>query len=92
MSRVKNSSDFLRRLAALVAAPYTNLVRYHGVFAGRSRWRKRLPAPPRKTSEPIQRSNTTFRAIVPSRLLRRITYMPAAAVPPPSRRPSQAPR
>jgi len=30
-------------------APYTNLVRYHGVFAGRARWRKRLPEPPRKT-------------------------------------------
>jgi hypothetical protein len=42
-------NDFLRRLAALVPAPYTNLVRYHGVFAGRSRWRKLLPVQPRKT-------------------------------------------
>ena len=39
----------MRRLAALVPAPYTNLVRYHGVFAGRSRCRKLLPKPPRKT-------------------------------------------
>ena len=37
---------FLRRLAALIPAPYTNLVRYHGVFANRSRSRKRLPPPP----------------------------------------------
>ncbi|NQT85333.1 transposase [bacterium] len=37
---------FLRRLAALVPAPYTNLVRYHGVFANRSRDRYRLPLPP----------------------------------------------
>ena len=43
---VLEPGDFLRRLAALVPAPYTNLVRYHGVFAGRSRWRKLLPAPP----------------------------------------------
>ena len=46
---VLEPSDFLRRLAALVPAPYTNLVRYHGVFAGRSRCRKLLPKPPRKT-------------------------------------------
>ncbi len=37
---------FLKRLAALVPSPYTNLVRYHGVFANRSRFRWRLPAPP----------------------------------------------
>jgi hypothetical protein len=40
--------EFLRRLAALVPAPYANLVRYHGVFAGRSRWHDRLPVPPSK--------------------------------------------
>ena len=40
--------DLLRRLAALVPAPYSNLVRYHGIFASRSRWRERLPEPPRK--------------------------------------------
>ena len=37
---------FLRRLAALLPAPYQNLVRYHGIFANRSRFRNRLPAPP----------------------------------------------
>jgi hypothetical protein len=37
---------FLRRLAALIPAPYTNLVRYHGVFANRSRDRFRIPLPP----------------------------------------------
>ena len=43
-------TDLLRRLAALVPAPYANLVRYHGVFAGRSRSRARLPRPPGKDS------------------------------------------
>ncbi len=38
--------DLLRRLAALVPAPYSHLVRYHGAFANRSRWRPRLPPPP----------------------------------------------
>jgi len=38
--------DFMRRLAALIPAPYTHMVRYHGVFANRSRWRPALPAPP----------------------------------------------
>jgi len=37
---------FLRRLAALIPAPYTNLMRYHGIFANRSCFRKRLPPPP----------------------------------------------
>ena len=47
-------SDFLRRLAALVPAPYANLVRYHGVFAGRWRCRKLLPKPPRKTPGAVE--------------------------------------
>ncbi|MBU1244976.1 transposase, partial [Myxococcota bacterium] len=33
---------FLRRLAALVPSPYQNLIRYHGVFANRSRMRPLL--------------------------------------------------
>jgi hypothetical protein len=37
---------FLRRLAALIPSPYANLVRYHGVFANRSKYRPLLPAPP----------------------------------------------
>jgi len=61
------STDLLRRLAALVPAPYANLVRYHGVFAGRSRSRARLPRPPGKDtdadaeprSEPEPQSQTT---------------------------------
>ena len=36
--------DLLRRLAALAPAPYAHLVRYHGVFANRSRARRQLPA------------------------------------------------
>ncbi len=38
--------DFLRRLAALIPAPYTHMVRYHGIFANRSRWRSRLATLP----------------------------------------------
>jgi hypothetical protein len=38
--------QFLKRLAALLPAPYQNLVRYHGVFANRSRYRPLLPLPP----------------------------------------------
>jgi hypothetical protein len=38
--------DFLRRLAALVSFPYSHQIRYHGVFANRSRWRSFLPDPP----------------------------------------------
>ena len=44
---------FLRRLAALVPAPYQNLVRYHGVFANRSRFRARLPAPPARAGSKV---------------------------------------
>ncbi len=38
--------QFLKRLAALLPAPYQNLTRYHGVFANRSRYRPLLPLPP----------------------------------------------
>ena len=41
----------LRRLAALIPAPYGNLVRYHGVFANRSRYRPMLPPPPSDTDQ-----------------------------------------
>jgi hypothetical protein len=50
---VLTPTDFLRRLAALVPAPYVNLVRYHGVFAGRSRWHASLPKPPSKPPGPV---------------------------------------
>ena len=43
----------LRRLAALLPAPRTHLVRYSGVFANRSRFRDRLPRPqPREVPPP----------------------------------------
>ncbi len=45
-SLVLEPRELLRRLAALVPAPYTHMVRYHGVFSGRSKFRRRLPAPP----------------------------------------------
>ncbi len=38
--------DFLRRLAALIPAPYTHMIRYHGIFANHSRLRPHLPTPP----------------------------------------------
>jgi hypothetical protein len=41
----------LRRLAALIPAPYSHLVRYHGVFANRSRYRFLLPPPPSDADE-----------------------------------------
>jgi len=41
---------FLKRLCALIPYPDTNLVRYHGIFANRSRDRARLPAPPSAVS------------------------------------------
>lgn len=89
---VLEPGEFLRRLAALVPAPYTNLVRYHGVFAGRSRWRKQLPAPPRKTpsglAEPPSKVTSVrlgHRILVPKASLRVLlgvpqSTMPAAAV------------
>jgi hypothetical protein len=36
---------FLRRLAMLMPSPYTNMVRYYGVFASRSKLRPYLPFP-----------------------------------------------
>jgi hypothetical protein len=44
---------FMRRLAALVPAPFQNLVRYHGVFANRSRLRPLLPKPPARIVVPL---------------------------------------
>jgi hypothetical protein len=44
--------DFLRRLAALVSFPYSHAVRYHGVFANRSRMRPHLPPPPPPQEDP----------------------------------------
>jgi len=44
---------FLRRMAALVPAPYQNTVRYHGVFANRSRLRPLLPKPPARIVVPL---------------------------------------
>jgi hypothetical protein len=44
--------DFLRRLAALVSFPYSHQVRYHGVFANRSRMRPLLPPPPPRPEGP----------------------------------------
>jgi len=45
--------EFMARLAALIPRPRIPLVRYHGVLASRSSWRKRVtPQPPAGTSKP----------------------------------------
>ena len=38
--RVMSPVEFLARLAVLIPPPYFPLVRYHGVFAARSAWRR----------------------------------------------------
>jgi hypothetical protein len=43
---VMEPREFLARLAALVPAPGLQMIRYHGVFANRSKQRALLPAPP----------------------------------------------
>jgi len=48
---VFDPTALLRRLAALIPAPYLNLVRYHGVLHNRSRFRDQLPRP---YDEPIE--------------------------------------
>ena len=40
--------ELLRRLATLVPPPRAHLLRYHGVFAPASRWRREAP-PPRRS-------------------------------------------
>ena len=45
--------DFLRRLAALIPAPYAHTIRYHGIFAHRARSRQhRPPGTPRSWRTP----------------------------------------
>jgi len=40
--------ELMQRLAALIPAPYTHLIRRHGCFASRSKYRWRLPLPPKR--------------------------------------------
>jgi hypothetical protein len=54
--------DFLKRLAVLIPAPYTHLVRRHGVFAGRSKDRWRLPPPPQREDGDSARATEPERA------------------------------
>lgn len=83
-------TEFLRRLAALVPAPYINLVRYRGLFAGRSRWyaraqdaeqrdKGRLPpaAPRRSNHRPLRQPPRPYRSTRPSRpsLLASVFYL-----------------
>jgi Putative transposase len=51
--RIMTPMEFMARLAALVPRPRIPLVRYHGVFASRSSWRKRVtPKPPTSVCKP----------------------------------------
>ncbi|MBC8426284.1 transposase [bacterium] len=83
--------DFLRRLGALIPPPYTNLVRYHGVFANRSRYRRQLPPPPppAPTAAPAGDSADTepLPAIAPRRSRSAAPPSSAAATSRPSRTP-----
>ena len=56
---VLDPQAFLRRMAALVPAPYQNTVRYHGVFANRSRLRPLLPKPPARIVLPLAAAPAT---------------------------------
>lgn len=51
---------FLRRLAPLIPPPFANLIRYHGTFAPRAKYRDLLPAAP--ISENVTRPETKIRA------------------------------
>jgi hypothetical protein len=44
----------MRRLAAIIPAPYTNMIRYYGCFANRSRFRARLPLTPEAQAQPSE--------------------------------------
>ncbi len=51
--RIMTPLELLARLAALIPPPRHPLVRFHGAFAPRSSWRKRVvPKPPTQSSKP----------------------------------------
>jgi hypothetical protein len=80
---------FLGRLVALLPAPYVNLVRYHGLFSNRSRFRNRLPKPPANNhsaslSESLKSDSKTEslprlrpRRLAWAQLLRRVLHVDA---------------
>ena len=46
--------ELLKRLAALIPSPGTHMTRYHGVFANRSKFRRRVPAPPPRVPSALE--------------------------------------
>ena len=62
--RVMNAMEFMARLAAIIAPPRYPLVRYGGVLAPRSAWRKIVvPGPPERPAEcPAERREESSRA------------------------------
>ena len=75
--------ELLRRLAASIPTPYTNLVRYHSVFANRSRFRKRLPLPPPSPHAHGHTVGATTDSTTASATQPSMTLMPLATRPPP---------
>ena len=75
---------FLRRLAALIPAPYTNLMRYHGLFANRSRFRDKLPPAPTAEekeapllddkAESSEETPDSYRSALPAKRPRRLPW------------------
>jgi hypothetical protein len=79
--------DFLRRLAALIPAPYAHMVRYHGCFANHARARALLPAPPPSPVPPAQ-AQTTPAAVPGAAGNSAASADQSADSPPPARRTS----
>jgi len=71
---------FLRRVASLLPAPYSQQIRYHGLFANRSRYRPSLPRPPISQPDTVELSQPLPLAAGPP------AEEPAARPPRPARR------
>jgi hypothetical protein len=86
---------FLRRLVALIPRPFQNLLRYHGVFANRSKDRFLLPPPPASQPSTDSPASTTVetppctpppppvrpRSLGWAQLLRRVCHVDALLCP-----------
>jgi len=84
LRRAPPRADFLRRLAALIPAPYAHRVRYYGCFANHARARTLLPAPPPSPAAPAQAQTTP--AAVPGADVQRVGSADQPADSPPARR------
>jgi hypothetical protein len=72
----------LRRLASLVPRPYANLIRYHGIFANRSKDRASLPSPSHDDEHPpAKHEHPRPRRMPWAQLLRRVLDIDALSCP-----------